>query len=322
MNQRMRTVAGLDLPFSQDEKIQRILRSAIGPLAPKTGGTGIKAPSIGGLGASLGLPWQADYFGLDRVGIFQEADSIQQNAILQICNRNFLEEAYFVEKAGMGYMAKMVLMAETLEERMLYALFSADEARHLTQIREFLTEEPENTSDPFFQLLAELAEGDDDLRSVGDHRSILMFVIQVVLEGWGLSHYRSLAKDCQNAELAATLTNFLQEESKHHATGVTLFGRCQLSVASSQIMVEILAQFLQMVQVGPQGVVKAIDNCVGLTAGQRVQIFEELDTQMHSGTRLKLLQGLMQTSGGGSIVQALIDRGAFEPYPATICATI
>jgi rubrerythrin len=304
MNQRMRTVAGLDLPFSQDEKIQRILRSAIGPLAPNTGGTEPRNS----------LNWDAGYFGLDRVGIFQAADSIRQNAILQICNRNLLEEAYFVEKAGMGYMAKMVLIAETLEERMLYALFSADEARHLTQIREFLTEEPGNTSDPFFRLLAELAEGDD--------RSVLLFVIQVVLEGWGLSHYRSLAKDCQNPELAATLTNFLQEESKHHAAGVTLFGSLQLSVVSSQIMVEILAQFLQMVQVGPQGVVNAIDNCVGLTAGQRVQIFEELDTQMHSGTRLKLLQGLMQTSGGGSIVQALIDRGAFEPYPATICATI
>jgi hypothetical protein len=103
---------------------------------------------------------------------------------------------------------------------------------------------------------------------------------------------------------------------------VTLFGSLALSVSSCQVMVEILAQFLQMVQVGPQGVVNAIDECMGLTQNQRLQVFEELDTQTHSGTRLKLLQNLMQTGGGGSIVQTLIDRGAFEPYPASVCVTI
>jgi hypothetical protein len=307
----MRTVAGLDLPFSPDDKLRRILQGAVGcPLAPNAG----ERPLTPNSGGTEPIMWGAGYFGLDRVGIFRSASLEQQNAVLQICNRNLLEEAYFVEKAGMGYMAKMVLLAETLEERMLYALFSADEARHLSQIRQFLLGEPETTVDPFFRLLAELAEGDD--------RSVLMFVIQVVLEGWGLSHYRSLAKDCHNPDLAATLTNFLQEESKHHATGVTLFGSLQLSDRSCQVMVEILAQFLQMVQVGPQGVVNAIDELIGLTASQRVEVFEQLDTQTHSGTRLKLLQTLMQTGGGGTIVQALVDRGAFEPYPASICATI
>jgi hypothetical protein len=297
----MRTVAGLDLPFSQDDKLQRILQGVVRPLAPNSGGT---EPQY----------WNPDYFGLDRVGIFQAADLSQQNAVLQICNRHLLEEAYFVEKAGMGYMAKMVLLAETLEERMLYALFSADEARHLAQIRQFLVEEPEDTSDPFFRLLAELAEGED--------KSVLMFVIQVVLEGWGLSHYRSLAKDCQNPELAVTLTHFLQEESRHHATGVTVFGSLELSVVSCQLMVEVLAQFLQMVQVGPQGVVKAIDEAIGLTSSQRVQVFEQLDTQMHSGTRLKLLQSLMQTGGGGKIVEQLVDRGSFEPFSPQFCAVV
>jgi hypothetical protein len=306
----MKTVAGLDLPFAQDDKLRRILQGAVGSLGSSSG----ERPLTPNSGGTEPISWGVGYFGLDRVGILQSATLSQQNAILQICNRNLLEEAYFVEKAGMGYMAKMVLLAETLEERMLYALFSADEARHLSQIRQFLSDEPETTGDPFFRLLAELAEGDD--------RSVLMFVIQVVLEGWGLSHYRSLAKDCQNPQLAETLTNFLQEESKHHATGVTLFGNLQLSDHSREVMVEILAQFLQMVQVGPQGVVKAIDESIGLTASQRVEVFEQLDTQTHSGTRLKLLQTLMQTGGGGKIVQALVDRGAFEPYPASICATI
>ncbi len=297
----MNSVAGLDLPIVQNDKLQKILASALG----------------GGLEPNYCpiLPWDAAYFGLDRVTYFQQASIDQQRQILQITNRQLLEEAYFVEKAGMGYMAKMVLMAESIEERMLYSLFSADEAIHLSQIRGFLATEPENTADPFFQLLAGLAESDD--------RAVLMFVIQVVLEGWGLSHYRSLAQDCQIPALAVLFTGFLQEESKHHATGVTLFQTVECAAHQQAAMLEILAQFLQMVQVGPQGVVGAIGQVLGgLSVEQRVKVFEELDTQTHSGTRLTLLQKLMQTGGGGVMVEQFQSKGAFEPYPATICATL
>jgi hypothetical protein len=297
----MNSVAGLDLPIVQNDKLQKILASALG----------------GGLEPNYCpiLPWDAAYFGLDRVTYFQQASIDQQRQILQITNRQLLEEAYFVEKAGMGYMAKMVLMAESIEERMLYSLFSADEAIHLSQIRGFLAVEPENTSDPFFQLLAGLAESDD--------RAVLMFVIQVVLEGWGLSHYRSLAQDCQIPALAVLFTGFLQEESKHHATGVTLFQSVKCAVIQQAVMLEVLAKFLQMVQVGPQGVVSAIGQVLGgLSVDQRVNVFDELDTQTHSGTRLTLLQKLMQTGGGGEIVEQLSDRGLFNPLPPHICATL
>ncbi len=295
------SVAGLDLPVSQDEKLQRILASALG------GGTEPNYCPI--------LPWDAAYFGLDRVTYFQQASIEQQRQILQITNRQLLEEAYFVEKAGMGYMAKMVLLAESIEERMLYSLFSADEAIHLSQIRGFLASEPENTADPFFQLLAELAAIDD--------RVVLIFVIQVVLEGWGLSHYRSLAQDCQIPALVVLFTGFLQEESKHHATGVTLFQTVECAVTQQALMLEVLAKFLQMVQVGPQGVVSAIGQVLGgVSIAQRVKVFEELDTQAHSGTRLRLLQKLMQTGGGGEMVDRLIEKGAFEPLSPNICATL
>lgn len=295
----MHSVAGLDLPVVQNERLQRILTSALG---------GKLEPNYCPI-----LPWDAAYFGLDRVRSFREATSEQQREILQIVNRQLLEEAYFIEKAGMGYMAKMVLLAETMEERMLYALFSADEAIHLSQIRGFLATDPEKTTDPFFRLLAELAEIDD--------RAVLMFVIQVVLEGWGLSHYRSLAQDCQIPALAVLFTGFLQEESKHHATGVTLFQTVERTVSRETVMLEVLVQFLQMVQVGPQSVVGAIGQVLGgLSIGQRTQVFEELDTQTHSGTRLTLLKKLMQTGGGGAIVDQLIEKGSFQPYPASICA--
>lgn len=294
------TVAGLDLPVSHNEKLQRILQSALGPVSLEP--------------RSVTLPWSVAYFGLDRVDVFTQANVLQQQQILQSVNRNLLEEAYFVEKAGMGYMANMVQLAETLEERMLYSLFCSDEARHLAQIRSFLPDAPESTQDPFFHLLAELAECGD--------RSVLLFVIQIVLEGWGLSHYRSLAKHAQIPVLSALLLGLLQEESRHHAAGVTLFQATSATPTAQATMTEILVRFLQMVQVGPQAVVRAIEQTFGhLSFAQKVTVFEQLDTQVHSAQRLAILQNLMQTGGGGSIVETLREKGVFEPLPARVCAT-
>ena len=38
----------------------------------------------------------------------------------------------------------------------------------------------------------------------GDRES-LVFIIQVILEGWGLTHYRSLAQGCQSEDFTEVL---------------------------------------------------------------------------------------------------------------------
>jgi len=75
-----------------------------------------------------------------------------------------------------------------------------------------------------------------------------------------------------------------------------------------------------MVQVGPQNVLAAIEQGKGdLSRSQKIQILEELDTENHSGTRLKLLRSLMGGTSAEVIVQALEDRGAFVPLSAHHC---
>lgn len=293
-------IAGLDLPhLDPDDRLQRILKSAL--------------PNQGDQSSQQLDYWNAEFFNLHRVQIFQQASLAEQSAILEMTNRSLLEESYFIEKAGVGYMAKMVLLAETVEERMLYGLFTADEATHLSQIIHFLPEiESTNSNDPFLNLLAEVVESAD--------KTVLLFVLQVVLEGWGLSHYRRLAKECKNSVLAELFTSFLQAESRHHGTGTTLFNQMQVSAASQTAILDVLAQFLFMVQVGPQDVLAAIEKVKGhLTRSQKIKILEELDTQIHSGTRLQILRSLMRGASADAIVQALDERGAFEPLPANKC---
>lgn len=296
-------IAGLDLPHTDpDDRLRRILTAALPNQVAD-----VLYPELN--------YWDAEFFNLHQVKIFQDAIASEQSAILHLVNRSLLEESYFIEKSGVGYMAKMVLLAETVEERMLYGLFTADEATHLSQISCFLPEmEVTDSNHPFLRLLAEVVESAD--------KTVLLFVLQVVLEGWGLSHYRRLAKECRHPVLAELLSSFLQAEARHHGTGTTLFNRISVSASSQAAILDVLTQFLLMVQVGPQNVLASIERVKGhLSRSQKIQILVELNTETHSGTRLQILRSLMTGTSAMAIVQALDEQGAFEPLPADKCLT-
>jgi hypothetical protein len=293
-------ISGIELPHAApDDRLRRILKAAL----PNQNHTSSQPQSD---------YWDAKFFNLHQVQIFQQASTTEQSAILKLTNRSLLEESYFIEKAGVGYMAKMVLLAQTVEERMLYAMFSADEATHLSQIIPFLPESETTNNDPFLSLLAEVVETADKV--------VLLFVLQIVLEGWGLSHYRRLAKKCHNQALAELFASFLHAEARHHSTGTTLFNQTPLSPDSQATILDVLAKFLFMVQVGPQSVLSAIEQIKGhLTRSQKIQILEQLDTETHSGTRLQILRSLMQPTSATTILQTLDEQGAFAPLPPHKC---
>jgi tRNA isopentenyl-2-thiomethyl-A-37 hydroxylase MiaE len=299
--------AGFDLPhLLPDDKIRRVLSSSV----------------KNRLGNVIDIPpqppiylqyWDEKYFNLNQVSIFNDASLEEKQKILHLCNLSLLEEAYFIEKAGVGYMSKMVSLAESFEERMLYALFSGDEVTHLTQISKFLpTPEIVGTNNSFLRFLADLIETDD--------KAVLLFILQVVLEGWGLTHYRNLANTCQDSELATIFKSFLQEESRHHAAGTTFFSDYFVSSSSEATIIEALQLFLTMVRVGPQGVVAAIEFVKGhLSPQQKVQIFAQLDTQTHSGSRLVLLRSLIDNPNSATILEELDTRGLFQPLNPQQC---
>ena len=296
-----RPIAGIDLPkLDPSHKINRILSAALKDR---------RLSKIEGIDLP---PWDAAFFKLESASIFQLATDEEKARILQMAGQALLAESYFIEKAGVGYMAKMTLMAETTEERMLYALFGADEAMHLSALKPLVPEADRlGTTDPFLRLLETVLESGD--------RAVLLFVIQVVLEGWGLSHYRSLSRGCCNPILAELFYSFLQAEAKHHSTGVTLFDSQRVSAASRQAIIDVLAAFLQMVQMGPQRVVGAIASVKGgLSRAQSIAVLEDLKTERHSGRRLKLLRSLMAPVDS-AITEALERKNLFSPLPAARC---
>ena len=267
-----------------------------------------------GLDPSPTPQWAAEFFNLHQCKAFSEAPATKQEEILGKCSAGVLEEALFIEQSGLAFGAKMGLLAESVEERMLYALFMSDEATHYHQVRRFLPGlGAQCTPSEFHVLLAQLIEEGD--------RESLVFTIQVVLEGWGLIHYRTLADNCLSPEFEGVLHSILRDEARHHGSGLVLCKRRGLPEQSHEFVFEILSRFLGMIQRGPQSVVAAIEEVSGgFTKSQRIKTFEDLDAVAHSQERLTLLRGLMEQDGFHKIVDRLNSLHLFTAKSARECA--
>lgn len=296
--------AGMDLPsLPASHKLQPVLRSALG--APRSTES---APTTHG-------HWEAAFFGLDRSRVFRQAREEEQARIVDEAGRALLEEAYFIEKSGISFAAKMVLLADSIEERALYALFAADEATHFSAIRRFLIDEREAPGqNPFFALLSSLIEEGE--------RATLQFVVQIVLEGWGLRHYRHLRDACTNLELRGVFDAILADEAAHHGSGRVLYGERPAGGASARAIVDTLRPLLGMVQVGPRSVMDAVERVLGhLSRRERATLFEELGGEGHAAARLTYLRDLMQRSEGASDIVATLDAcDAFRPLSYEDCS--
>ncbi len=261
--------------------------------------------------------WNPEHFGLHQSRLFRAMGPESQRRVLDSCALTLLAESYFIEKLGLSFTAKMTLLSETTEERMLYSLFAADEASHLSQVAVFIPGGgaallPDN---PFLRLLSETVE-------LGSRPS-LTYLIQVVLEGWGISHYQGIAHDCQVEPLARALKFIVKDEALHHGSGVALAQNQERSEADRAFILEVLSSLFQMVQAGPQAVVDSLEREAGhLSRGQRIELFRELDCQAHSIPRLGLLRTLIAAADAVSLMERLERHDAFRPFTPEECANL
>jgi hypothetical protein len=196
---------------------------------------------------------------------------------------------------------------------MLYGCFAAEEARHFHQVKSFIHGElPERPQNMFLDLLSEVIASAD--------RPTLQFVIQIVLEGWGLLHYRALRDGCTSDALRDVLDGILHDEAGHHGSGRVLFGANELPEASARRIEEVVARMLQMVRLGPQAVLHAIDhNLGGLSREQRIQVLHELDAPAQSHERLGHLRQLMRFESVRPVVERLEAQSLFTPLAPEQC---
>jgi rubrerythrin len=262
--------------------------------------------------------WTAEHFHLNRVSIFREASQVEQQKILQACSRNVLAESYYIEKCGMYFSAKMSLLAKNTQERMLYSMFASDEAVHFNWIANFIS--PDDVQDylqnPFIQLIEELLQKEEP--------ATLAYIVQVILEGWGIHHYQTLAKNCLDSSLKKVLETILKDEARHHASGLILFNEHKLTEQQINNIITILVQFFQMVQTGPQMVVAQLEQIKGrLPMEQKVQVFAELSCESETAKKISTLKSFIKAAAYADvIIENLEQANSFKPFTATECAAI
>jgi tRNA isopentenyl-2-thiomethyl-A-37 hydroxylase MiaE len=260
--------------------------------------------------------WTARHFRLDQTTIYRKATQEEQQAILLGCSRQTLAELYFIEKSGMYFNARMSLLSESTEERMGYSLFAADEAIHFEWLRRYADADAVAAfaGNPFIQFI------DDVLRT--EDRPTLQFLVQILLEGWGLHHYQSLARDCRDTELTHLFHAILRDEARHHAGGLALFNA--QGEKQRQRLVDHIRSLLSMVQAGPQMVAAEVDRAKGgLSREDRRRLFVELDCERETQRRLDILHSLIgDANGGTALLQALEERSTLQAWSADKCASI
>ena len=270
-----------------------------------------RGPSGSPAGGAL---WSEAFYGLDRVRAFRDAASRLQAEVLEVCDAGMLAESWFVERCGIAFCARMTLLAVSLDEQRLFALIGADEAAHAAWLEPWIADRSRE-ADPFNRFIAGLVESGS--------AQPLSFLLQVVLEGFGIVHYQALAAECRDESLAAVLRRMAQDEGMHHAAGLAVFHAGRLSAAERRFLLDGAHTFLQMIRSGPQAIVAALERALG--SGGRSGItrtFEALDAGSVTADKLARLRRLMQQPDMAWLVTELDEKGAFTPCTSAECARI
>lgn len=256
---------------------------------------------------NLSKLWSEESYYLNRSQMFQQLSKDQKSRIMAIANRARLEEAFHIEKAGIYYGGKMVLLSKTFEERKLYGLFTADEAKHLEIIESYLPDvSTDYLENPFLGLLNNTIEKSS--------KNTLVFVIQVLLEGWGIKHYKFMKDTCVDPHLSESLQYIINDEVGHHGSGVLLFSEEKLSSVEMSEVNHIMDQFLSMVRIGPASILSAIQEVVGtMSKEEKICFLKEIDAIATTTENLNILKSMMEKASASKIINYCEEQNLFTP---------
>lgn len=259
-------------------------------------------------------PWSPHFFRLERVARFRDAAPAARRAVLDGCAASLLSESWFIERCGVTFCARMTLLADNAEEKRVFALIGADEATHSAWLDPWVPRHDERM-DPFNRFISGLVESGS--------AQPLAFLMQVVLEGFGIVHYGRLGAACLDPALAATLKRMARDEALHHAAGLAVFDAARLTAPERRFLADGAREFLEMVRNGPQAAVAALDRAVGIGDGaDAAGIFEDLATESETSGKLGEMRRLMARPGMKWLVDELDSKGVFAPCTPAECSQI
>ncbi len=250
--------------------------------------------------------WGAERYGLDQSKIFLDLSVENQSKYLVRMSELNLALSAFIETSGHNYGAKMILLSETLEEKSTYALFASDEAVHLREFQNFMNFEY-SLKTHHHPMLTPLAEVIKD-----GSKTSLVFVIQVLLEGFGMGHYHGLRQTCLHKPLQESYDQILKDEARHHGTGIILAKEELPSKEDQEQIFEYTRAFVQAMQ-SAHWLFETFD-FVGesLSQAQRKQLWQEINFEKVLALRLEKLKDMLQKVDSFNLLERLERDGAFK----------
>ncbi len=250
--------------------------------------------------------WGAERYGLQNTKAFNALSESKKLAYLERMTELNLALSAFIETSGHNYGAKMILLSETLEEKSTYALFASDEAVHLREFQNFMNFDY-NLQSHFHPMLKPLAEVIRD-----GSKTSLVFVIQVLLEGFGMGHYNGLKETCLFDPLKATYDQILKDEARHHGTGIILAKEETPSKEDEEQIFEYTRDFINAMQSAHW--LSQVFSDVGeeLSKAQQSQLWSDLNFEKILQQRILKLKDMLSKVDSFNLIDRLEKSNVFK----------
>lgn len=265
--------------------------------------------------------WGEDFFGLNKSGVWLGLAPKSKQQLLESMTQNLLLEAYHIECAGMIYTAKMNMKAESEDERAFYCMMGQEEAGHRALLKPFLNENSfQKPRSSFAQLIGKIIE-------TADRRSSL-FLIQVLLEGWGIDYYCQLGEASKSQDLSLIFQRIVKDETRHHGAGTVLFESAQSletkAASSNEQIQEYLKQILEMVRVGPWNLMTELKMAAPeLSKHQVLKILQETSAVQVTQQKIQRLRRLCERQLSAAVIDQLIPVADWQAMDTQqMCAAI
>lgn len=256
--------------------------------------------------------WNEDFFHLKESSHWKSLTIENKKQVLVRLSQKILQEAYFIECAGMAYAGKMNLAAKTKEERAFFCFVGEEEAKHLRLIESLANINTALSDIPSFALL--IGEIIQDA-SKPSH----LLLIQILLEGWGLHYYKILAKASLDEDVTSAFKSILKDEIRHHSAGVLLFSshKTQIGLTSVEIaeFMDYLERIAFMVKIGPYGSCEEIfKQLEGRGTPEQLETFlTEIQAVRTTTEKLEILEQLLCKSLPDEVMRSIREQGILRP---------
>ncbi len=251
--------------------------------------------------------WGEDFFNLTSSKHWRDLNDVTKHAVLTALGQKVLQEAYFIECAGMAYAGKMNLASTSREERQFFSFVGEEETRHLRMIESIggFSTAPEQI--PSFALL--IGEIIAEATKPGH-----LLLIQILLEGWGLNYYKTLAKSCFDETVANVFKSIVKDEIRHHSAGVVLFRDVTLSNSDAESILSYLERLISMVKIGPYTVCQEVSQYVGFQGtGDFRSFLHETNAVSVTAGKLEIIGHLVYKSLPRTVSDELTHNGTLAP---------